>query len=70
MGLSFFNRWVRKLRSHYPEKASASDFKDTAALQFRHSDVGFDLFIENRFSIYYAIPKIKMLCNIRCLKAK
>ena len=40
------------VRSHYPEswRASASDFKDTAALRFHHSDVVFDLFIEHVFT--------------------
>ena len=31
------------------EIAFASDFKDTAAPRFGHSDVVFDLFIETRF---------------------
>ena len=34
-------------RSLYPERASASDFKDTAAPRFGHIDVVFDIFIEN-----------------------
>ena len=35
-----------KFRSHYPEKASALDFK---TLRFGDSDVVFDLFIETIF---------------------
>ena len=37
------------VRSHYPERASAIDFKDTAYQRFGHSDVAFDLFIETLF---------------------
>ena len=36
------------MRSHYQERVSASDFKDTAAPRFGHSDVVFDLLIETR----------------------
>ena len=35
-------------RSHYPERASGLNFKDTDTPRFRHSDVVFDLFIETR----------------------
>ena len=35
-------------RSHYLERASALDFKDTSAPRFGHSDVVFDLFLETR----------------------
>ena len=36
------------LRSHYPERASALDFKHAATLRFCHSNVVFDLFIGTR----------------------
>ena len=36
-------------RSHYPERASTLDFKDSATPRFGRSDVVFDLFIEARF---------------------
>ena len=34
--------------SHYPERTSASDFKDSATLRLVHSHVDFDQFIETR----------------------
>ena len=37
------------IRSHYPERASALDYKGAAILRFCHRDVIFDLFIEIRF---------------------
>ena len=36
-------------RSHYPERASALDFKDISAPRFGHSNVVFDLFLETCF---------------------
>ena len=36
------------VRSHYPDRASALGFKDTATPRFGHSDVVFYLFIETR----------------------
>ena len=37
------------MRSHYPDRASALEYKDAAASRFSHSDVVFDLFIETCF---------------------
>ena len=34
------------IKSHHPEGASSSDFKDAATPRFGHSDVVYDLFIE------------------------
>ena len=45
-------------RSHYPERASALDFKDTSAPRFGHSDVVFDLFLETRFLHLIALLSI------------
>ena len=42
-------RNLRISRSHYSERASALDFKDTSAPRFGHSDVVFDLFLETCF---------------------
>ena len=42
---------MSEIRSHYPERASALDFKYDAAPRFSHGDVVFDLFIETRFCI-------------------
>ena len=36
-------------RSHYSEKASAFNFKDTTAPRFGHNDVVFDLVVETHF---------------------
>ena len=41
-----------KDRSHYPERASVSDFQDVASLRFVHSDVAFYLFMEIRFFLF------------------
>ena len=36
---------LNKVRSHYPERASALDFKDAAALPCGHSNVVFRLYL-------------------------
>ena len=44
-------------RTHYPDKASALDFKDAASPRFGHSDVVFDIFIETGFFLHLiALP--------------
>ena len=42
-------RKLRISRSHYSERASALDFKDTSAPRFGHSDVVFNLCLETCF---------------------
>ena len=49
-------------RSHYPERASALDFKDTSAPRFGHSDVVFDLFLETRF--LHLIALLSNFCKL------
>ena len=59
------NLWQRNLsisRSHYPERASALDFKDTSAPRFGHSDVVFDIFLETRF--LHLIALLSNLCKL------
>ena len=50
------------VRSHYPERASALDFKDTSAPRFGHSDVVFDLFLETRF--LHLIALLSNFCKL------
>ena len=47
----FTNTEYWRVRSHYPETASALDFKDAATPRFGPSDVAFDLFTETRFCV-------------------
>ena len=49
-------------RSHYPERASALDFKDTSAPRFGHSEVVFYLFLETRF--LHLIALLSNFCKL------
>ena len=59
---SMVNVTISISRSHYPERASALDFKDTSAPRFGHSDVVFDLFLETRFS--HLIALLSNFCKL------
>ena len=49
-------------RSHYPERASVSDFKDTSAPRFGDSDVVFDLFSKTCF--LHLIALLSNFCKL------
>ena len=55
-------RNLRISRSHYSERASALDFKDTSAARFGHSDVVFDLFLETCF--LHLIALLSNFCKL------
>ena len=48
---------LRPIRSHYPDKASGLNFKNTAASQFGHGDIIFYLFTETGFALNHPLIK-------------
>ena len=52
-----YSRFVAALKSQYPERSSALDFKDTAAPQFGQSDVASCLLYTKSNYFGQVIPK-------------